>query len=189
MLRKITIGIAALVCTCALAVSQQWLPFPILGGASFCASSVNASCVQTIPAGPVMTGLETIPADTNASQGQNPQTVKVPISLLGAGPYQYSVPVTTNSITILPTTRQVLIEPAGTIAALTFVFPAATLLLDGQKLNICTTQIVTTLTTTAGSGTTVLNAPTALLVPVATGAASCPGWIYRAANTSWYRIQ
>lgn len=189
MLRKITIGIAALVVTCALAVSQQWLPFPQIGGPSFCASTVNTVCVQTIPAGPALTGLETIPADTNASQGQTPQTGKISVLSLGAGPYQYNAPLTGASITILPTTRQLIIEPAGTIAALTLVYPAATLLLDGQKLNICGTQIVTTLTNTAGSGTTLLNAPTAMLVPVATGAASCFGYIYRVTNTSWYRIQ
>jgi hypothetical protein len=45
------------------------------------------------------------------------------------------------------------------------------------------------LTVTAGSGTTVMNAPTAMLVPVATGAASCVAWIYYAANTKWYRVQ
>lgn len=189
MLRKIIIGLVATVAIGGLAIGQQWVNFPILGGASYCASTVNNVCVATVPAGPAISGLETIPADTNAASGQTPQTVKVPIALLGAGPYQYNAPLTGASITILPTTRQVILEPAGTIAALTLVFPTAATLIDGQKLNICGTQIVTTLTTTAGSGTTLLNAPTAMLVPVATGAASCFGFIYRVTNTSWYRIQ
>ena len=42
---------------------------------------------------------------------------------------------------------------------------------------------------TAGSGTTVNNKPTALLVPVTTGGASCVEWVYRATNTTWYRVQ
>jgi hypothetical protein len=82
-----------------------------------------------------------------------------------------------------------ILEPAGTIAALTVVWPAATGLTDGQLMGICTTQIVTALTTTNGAGATVLNAPTALLVPVATGAGSCVEWVYRVTNTSWYRVQ
>ena len=84
-----------------------------------------------------------------------------------------------------------LIQPAGTIAAFTVVFPAATTLTeaDGQLFGLCTTQIVTALTVTAGAGTTVSNAPTALLVPVATGAGSCVEWIYRLSNTTWYRVQ
>lgn len=190
MLRKILYGIAGLVASCAVAASQTAGPnYPILGGASYCGATVNTVCVQTIPAGPAMSGSETLPTDTNATSGQTPQTVKTPIALLGAGPYVYNAPLTGASITLTGTTRRLVLEPAGTIATLTVVTPAAAALIDGQQLGICTTQIVTALTVTAGSGTTVLNAPTALLVPVATGAASCVNWIYRVANTSWYRTQ
>ena len=61
---------------------------------------------------------------------------------LGAGPTQYSAPLTGTSITILPTTRQVIVEPAGTIAALTIVTPAAAAMVDGQRIGFCTTQII-----------------------------------------------
>lgn len=69
------------------ALAQTFAPnMPQVGGASYCASTVNGSCVQTIPAGPTgLTGLETIPMDTNLSSGQFPQSVKVPVALLNAG--------------------------------------------------------------------------------------------------------
>lgn len=191
MFKKSRIALAALLTVFACPVfSQDFAPnLPVLNGASYCGVTVNTVCVQTIPAGPAMSGAETLPADTNAASGQSPQSVKVPLAVLGAGPYLYNAPLTGASITIPAVTRQVILEPAGTIATLTLVFPAATGLLDGQKLNVCSTQIVTALTITNGSGTTVINPPTATTVPVTTGAASCFGWIYRLANTSWYRIQ
>lgn len=59
-----------------LAVAGFWnTQFPIIGGSSYCGSTVNGACVSTIPAGPTsITGAETVPMDTNLSQGQNPQT-------------------------------------------------------------------------------------------------------------------
>ena len=135
------------------------------------------------------TGVETLAADTNLAGGVNPQTGKYTFQQLGVGATQYSVPLAGGTITAAAATRQVLIEPAGTLATLTLVLPAAANLQDGQKLGFCTTPIITALTVTAGSGTTVMNAPTAMLVPVATGAASCVTWQYYSATTKWYRIQ
>jgi len=190
MLKRIGLSLVAIVaCASLAAFGQLWMPFPQIGGPSFCASTINAVCQQTIAAGPAMSGLETIPVDTNAANGVSPQTAKISILSMNAGPYVYNVPVTGDTITLVNTTRQLIVNPAGTIAALTIVTPAATTLLDGQRLSVCGTQIVTTLTVTAGSGTTVSNAPTAMLVPVVTGAASCFGWLYRTANTTWYRTQ
>jgi hypothetical protein len=190
MLKRLGLSLVAIIaCASLAAFGQLWMPFPQIGGPSFCASTVNNNCTLTIPAGPAISGLETIPADTNASGGQSPQTGKLSILSLGAGPYVYNAPVTGATITLTNTTRRLIVDPAGTIAALTIVTPAATTLLDGQLLSICGTQIVTTLTMTAGSGTTLTNAPTAMLVPVTTGAASCFGFIYRTANTTWYRVQ
>lgn len=180
----------AILAVATVAAMAQFAPnMPNIGGPSYCQSTVNAVCVSTIPAGPAVTGSETIPADTNASGGQSPQSGRFTLPTIGAGTLDYYTPVTTDTVTALNTTRQVIVNPAGTIAAMTFVTPAATTLVNGQRLGLCTTQIVTTLTTTAGTGTTVSNAPTALLVPVATGAGSCVEWIYRTANTTWYRTQ
>lgn len=190
-------GIAALVAV-PLAWADGYFPgFPIVGGASYCASQSTAGvpgtaavCNATTPAGPTaLTGAETVVADTHLASGQQPQTVAIDVTTLGAGPTQYSVPLTGTTITVLPGTRHVIIEPAGTLAALTLQLPAASLLTEGQKLGYCTTQIITAQTVTAGSGSTVMNAPTAMTVPLATGAASCVEWVYYAATTKWYRVQ
>ncbi|MDB5584879.1 MAG: hypothetical protein JWR80_10055 [Bradyrhizobium sp.] len=165
---------------------------PIVGGAAYCAlyAGDGTTCAGNVPAGPTaLTGNEKIPADTQLSGGSSPQSVLIDVSSLGAGPTQYSTPLTGVSITVAAGTRQVIVEPAGTIAALTLVLPAATGLTEGQRLGFCTTQIITTLTLTAGTGTTIMNGPTAMLVPVATGAASCVEWIYVASTTKWYRVQ
>lgn len=46
------------------------------------------------------------------------------------------------------------VTPAGTIAALTFVLPALADADQGQEITLHTSQIVTALTVTAGTGTT-----------------------------------
>ena len=190
MLRKFLLGsIAALGVVGVSAVAQQWLPFPIVGGSSFCSSTVNNTCVNTVPAGPALSGNESIPADTNAANGQSPQTVKIPVTALGVGTLDYSAPTSGTLITANSTTRQIIVKPAGTLAALSLILPAASVLTNGQRIGFCTTQIITAMTVYAGTGTTVSNAPTAMLVPVATGAASCVEWIYRQADTTWYRVQ
>jgi hypothetical protein len=191
MFKKLSIGLAALLACVGLAIAGgNFNYWPIVGGAAYQCSNNNGTQVCTVPAGPsIITGNEYIPADTNLPQGIAPQTILFTPANLGAGPYQYSAPLTGASVTILPQSRRLVIDPAGTIAALTVVFPAATLLVDGQMLGLCSTQVVTALTLTAGTGSTILNGPTALAIPPATGAGTCYEWTYRLANTSWYRTQ
>lgn len=172
--------------------------YPIVGGAAYCTSFVmnpiTGAATTTcngpqVPAGPtVVTGNETWAADTNLSQGRAPQTVSLKMAGLGIGPYQYNAPLTGASLTVAATDRRMILEPAGTIATLTITLPAATALVDNQHWGLCSTQIVTALTLTPGSGTTVSNTQTATIVPLGTGAAACPEWVYRLANTNWYRI-
>lgn len=65
---------------------------PVVGGPSYCNSFNTAGvpgtppqCTNTVPAGPpALTGAEMIPADTQLTQGQSPQTVYVPSPLLGS---------------------------------------------------------------------------------------------------------
>lgn len=60
------------------AIAQMFSGLPIVGGASYCMTTVNNVCTQTIPAGPTsVTGAETIPLDTNLTSGQSPQTAKI----------------------------------------------------------------------------------------------------------------
>lgn len=178
------------------AIAQQWPNIPVLGGPSYCGSTTNNVCVQTVPAGPAMTGLETVPADTNnATTGSaSPQTVKVPITSMGAGVTVVTTPVTGDTITVASTTRQLIVTPAGTIAALTVNLPAASAsMVTGQRIGICGTQIVSTLTSGAGTGNTFsTTAPTAMLVPVVTGAASCFEYVYVKTSATvgiWHRTQ
>lgn len=168
----------------------EGLPQAGITANSQCINTINGVCAQFAPAGPTsLTGNETLPADTNLSGGRSPQTAKYPFVQFGAGATQYSAPLTGASITIAATTSNVIVDPAGTIAALTLVFPAASALVDGQQLRLCGTQIVTTLTITDGAGATVQNKPTAMLVPVTTGAASCVEWVYIQSQLKWFRVQ
>lgn len=197
-LAVVATAMAALFALPVASIAGYWNnSLPIVDGASYCAGSSQPGgpgtatvCNTIVPAGPsALTGSELIPADTGLSSGQQPQSVLIDVGTLGAGPTQYSTPLTGATTTIAAGTRHVIINPAGTIAAHTLTFPAASALTEGQKLGFCTTQVVTALTTNAGSGTTLSNAPTAMQVPVATGAASCVEWIYVKSVTTWFRTQ
>jgi hypothetical protein len=79
----------------------NWSTLPIVGNPSFCGSTVSGAapplggitgqgqatggsiCGQTIPAGPSLSDLELIPADTGIAGGASPQTVVIPSGLLG----------------------------------------------------------------------------------------------------------
>lgn len=140
-----------------------------------------------LPALVSATGLETASFDTNAASGVAPQTAKVSTLQLGAGATQFSVPLTGFSITVAAGTSAIVLDPAGTLATGTIVLPAATALVDGQTLRIVSSQTVTALTLTPGSGTTVAQSPTALTV----SATVSYGYelIYVLSQTKWYRAQ
>lgn len=193
MLKKLGLSVFALVAAVGLAFAGgAFQGFPLVGGdgATNCLSfGNNGVCNQFQPAGPAaLTGNETFIADTNI-QGSGVATVAIDVTSIGAGPYQYNAPLTGASLTLTAQQRRLVLEPAGTIAALTVVFPSSTGLIDNQLMGICSRQIITALTITNGAGTTVLDPPTALTAPLTTGAASCVEWVYRITNTSWYRVQ
>lgn len=200
---KLVAGLVAVaISSVAVYAAGIFAGYPIVGYPAYCLSFLmnpvtglpTTTCNgPQAPAGPtIITGNELIPADTQLSQGRTPQTVLITPASFGAGPYQYAAPLTGASLTMTNLQRRLVLEPAGTIAALTVVFPTAASLIDGQLISLCSTQIVTALTITPGVGTTVLNTVTALAVPALTGAASCPEWIYReltATTGTWYRTQ
>lgn len=84
MLRKIAIGLFATVAVTGIAaLAQTFAPnMPILGGPAYCSSTNNGVCVNTVPAGPSLTGNETIPADTNATPVGGIQAGKIPVPVL-----------------------------------------------------------------------------------------------------------
>jgi hypothetical protein len=212
------LAVALTVGSVAAYAAGNYSTYPIVGSPSFCASTVSGAggfnaqgnsngvnptgqgqatsgslCAQTVPAGPPsLTGNELIPADTAAGSGVNPQTVTIPIVLLGAGAVNYQTPLTGTTVTANPTDSLMLLDPAGTIAALTVVMPGpAASLKDGQKWEVTSSQTVTALTLTPGTGTTIGgnagSTPTAI-TPSATGSTGY-AFIYKASNAKWYRVQ
>jgi hypothetical protein len=84
------------------------------------------------------------------------------------------------------------INPAGTLAALTVQFPLNPI--EGQRLAIVSTQIVTALTLTAGTGDTINGAATALAVNVGieyaytlAGVVNASGVVVNA--RTWFKIR
>jgi hypothetical protein len=117
----------------------------------------------------------TIKLSTYVDQSAPGQYVPEGIS----GKAQVSVPLTGNTVTIDDDVENLLIDPAGTIAALTVNMPLAPY--DGQEVTLGASQTVTALTM-SGNGKTLNGGLTTI------GAALFGTWRYKAANTTWYRI-
>lgn len=184
MLRKFLLGtVAALGVVGASAVAQQWLNYPIVGGSSFCSSTVNSTCVNTVPAGPALPGTATVPTDINLPNGRSPQTAQTPVAVLGLGGIQNEVPTAGSQITLAKGVGRLLLKPAGTIASTLVKFPPSTVLYDGQVLIIASSQTVTLLTMSAGTGTTI--AATAATTVTADAPIML---IYSAASATWFQI-
>ena len=90
------------------------------------------------------------------------------------------VPTTGFTNTIANTTSYYILEPAGTLATGTLTMPASPV--NEQVVTIASTQIITALTHSPNTGQTLKGALTTIAVD---GNAS---WIYRTANTTWYRV-
>jgi hypothetical protein len=152
-------------------------------------------CSAYAPDGPTaITGYETVIGDTHSAAGSVPQTVNIPLTAIGGGKLTVSAPLTGATINLDAQTRQLIVNPAGTIAALTVNMPAASAtMVNGSRIGICGTQVVTALTLGGGTGNTFSpTQPTAMLVPVVTGAASCFEFIYSKTSATagvWYRTQ
>lgn len=209
--RSAAVGMAALLVTSGIVFAAgSFSTLPIVGSPSFCATTVSGTgslggitnqgqgstgsiCAQTVPAGPPsLTGNEIIPADTLLPGGASPQSVAISVTLLGGGAVNYQTPLTGATVTATPLDSTMLIDPAGTIATLTVVMPGpAASLRDGQTWRVTSSQTVTALTLTPGSGTTIGGAaaatPTAI-TPSATGSTGYD-FIFKASNAKWYRIQ
>lgn len=159
--------------------------YPLVGGdgQSNCLSfGNNGVCNQYQPAGPAdLPPLSTIPADTNvqgAGSNANPATVVLPAVLTGATVLD-AAPLTGTTVALPAGTAKLMLTPAGTIAALTVTLPAAAQLYDGQPLSIYSSQTVTALTVTAGSGTTIVPAITTVT------AAAPIKLVYNQNSTQW----
>ena len=94
--------------------------------------------------------------------------------------YSYQTPLTGTAITFGAGVTQLVLNPAGTLATLTIIMPASPI--DGQKVFFSSTQVITALTVSPNSGQSVADPQSSLTV------GGSGGYIYRSANTTWYRI-
>lgn len=188
VLRSLAVGLFALAAVSGAYAAGYFPGFPIVGQPSYCSSFTTAGvpgttpvCNVTVPAGPTnVPSTATFPADTGLASGQQPQTVLIPLVMTGAVA-QDAAPLTGVSITIGAGVSQLVLDPAGTIAALTVVLPTAAQLIDGQEFKMSSTQTVTTLTITAGSGTTIVSTAITTLGPTT----AAVDLIYHAATAKW----
>lgn len=91
------------------------------------------------------------------------------------------VPTTGFSQTVANSCSTLLLKPAGTLATGTVKMPASPA--DGQLVNVISSQTVTTLTVSANTSQSIVNAPTTIT-------ATTPfTMIYDLASTTWYRKQ
>jgi hypothetical protein len=141
------------------------------------------------------TGNETIPVDTNLTQGLNPASEVFSLAQLNLLPYSLMVlaAASTQSIgTISPNIGTVIFDSTATITRVDLSLPTTPL--DGYILRLATDVNITTLTVGAPNGQTVKNAPTTLLSPDTgtTGTLAGPRavmYLWRLANATWYRLQ
>jgi hypothetical protein len=93
--------------------------------------------------------------------------------------YSYQQPVSGFSLTIADNCGRLILDPAGTLATGTVTLAAHPK--DGQLCRLASTQAITTLTLAPNTGQSVAGALTTIS---ANGSAQ---YLYRAANTTWYR--
>lgn len=183
MFKKISLAVLSLMVASSLAIAAGfWSGLPVVGdllGTTCLSFGNNGVCNQFSPIGPAQVpATAQIPADTgNVNQ---PFTVKIPAVLTGAVALD-AAPLTGASITIPAGVSQLVVDPAGTIAALTVVLPAAASLIDGQEFKISSTQTITTLTITAGANTTIVSTAITTIGPTT----AAVDLVYHAATAKW----
>lgn len=171
-----------------------WPGLPLVGGSAICSStSTGVSgqvCTTTTPAGPsIVTGNETVPADTNLSGGRAPQSVRMSMASLNALPVTYSSTLSpasaTNTLTATTTTGGFIVLGSGALSPTTINLPPSPI--DGQEFKLSSNVTIASLTVAAPGGASISNNPTALTV--STTAAYGYQFRYNSANTTWYRLQ
>lgn len=95
--------------------------------------------------------------------------------------YTYTAPASGATVAIASGTQTAVIDPAGTLAALTITLPACSSAYDGSIARFSSTQTITALTLGAASGS--VAAPATSL---AAGAGH--GYLCRGTNTTWYPL-
>ncbi len=201
--KRLALAVGLLACIAVPVTAGMWSNYPTVGVAAHCASTnqpggpgTPTNCTTTVPAGPTsVTGLETVPADTNAAQGQAPQEVTLSMANLNALPVTVQAASTTANNLLSPTSTSggYVLTAAGAISPTNVSLPPNAV--DGQQFRISATQTIATLNVqgaqasanASGVGDNVSNAPTALTVST-TGSYGYQ-FKYKLADKRWYRIQ
>ena len=194
-LRKslLALGLLGLIAVPALAAGL-WPNLPIVGSAAFCASEntagvpgTTAVCASTAPAGPsIVTGLETVPADTHKAGGSSPQTVNLTMASLNANPWTVVAgsSATTNTLNPAVTVGGYVLTGSSALSPVTLTLPPSPI--DGQQFGFTANQNIATLTVQS-TADTVANAPTELTTST-TGVFGYK-FKYDANTTTWHRLQ
>ena len=164
---KIALGAFAAIAIGGIASAQLGFfgpNLPIVGGASYSCGQVNGVSNCTVPAGPtVLTGSETVPANTNLSQGRSPQQVLLSMAVLKALPLTF-VTVTTPpaGISASNISGGVVYTSATTITSANITLPLNAI--NNQQYRIGSNQTITTLSVQAAAGDSIAanTAPTVL---------------------------
>ena len=203
--RSAAVGLGALLISGVVAFAAgSFSTLPLIGGASYCASTVSGTggltgvtgqgqgttgslCAQTVPAGPAtFAGTEYVPMDigplgSTASPGSSPQSAVVSMTQLGQGP-MLDVTTVLTAQTIPANTPFYFLDGAQA-SALTVTMPAAPI--EGYIQRVyCTAATVGVLTVAANGTQSLKNNPAAACV-----AGVGYAWRYQASNTTWYRFQ
>jgi hypothetical protein len=93
--------------------------------------------------------------------------------------YDYQTPTTGFSYTFAAGTQVLIMNPAVTLATGTITMPASPS--DGMTICFSSSQIITALTVNANTGQSIVSPVTSLIL----GGGAV--YIYRLANTTWYR--
>lgn len=158
-MKKLLIGALAILASCGLAFAQPIPPARV-------GSIGQGDLVQIVPGG--------VPASQSQFAAASQMSTIVN--------YQFSVPLTGFSIQIANLVGSVIINPAGTLATGTFLFPLVAS--DGQNLCIMSTQTQTAVTMTPPSGITIGAVTVTALV------ASTPVcWQFVASASTWFRTK
>lgn len=92
----------------------------------------------------------------------------------------YTTPSTGFSYTIPANVTVAILQPASTLATGAITMPAAPI--NGMTITVSCTQIITALTLSANSGQSIVNTISTL------AAGGTVSYIYRQANTTWYKV-
>lgn len=169
-MKKILLGLAAAIgLSCGVAYSAGlWPLLPTLGGVS--STLTQGGTTFTVPSGPgVLTGVETIPVDTNVAGGAGPATMLV--NTLQAQQPVLSDFTTAGATTTIPNGNTVFVLDTGSSATVTVTMPAAPFVNQLQEI-VCTG---------AGGSTSLTISPnTGQAIKAGPGAGACAsGTVFR----------